>query len=128
MTVQNIDSFQLSRLAVDGILEKKGKEIVVLDLRKIGGAISDFFVICHGTSRTQVEALAESVDMHIKKLTGQNPLHVEGTRNAEWILIDYSDVVVHVFTEEVRHFFKLEDLWADARREDVPEDGIVKKS
>jgi len=128
MTIQNIDSFQLSRLAVDGIKEKKGKNIVVLDMRKISNAITDFFVICHGTSRTQVEALAESVDMHIKKLTGQNPFHVEGTRNAEWILIDYSDVVVHIFADEVRNFYKLEDLWGDAKREDILEEVPVNKA
>lgn len=114
MTDINATSQKVSELAVAGLLEKKGHDIVILDLRAIDGAITDFFVVCHGTSRPQVEALAESVDSTIKKATGQNPFHLEGMQNAEWVLIDYLDVVVHIFMQETRQFYKLEDLWADA--------------
>lgn len=100
--------------AIAGIIEKKGKDPVVLDFRNLKGAICDAFVICHGGSRPQVEALAKSVDETVKKNTGQNPWHQEGFENAEWILIDYGDTVVHIFQEEQRKFFNLEQLWADA--------------
>ena len=101
-------------LAVAGILEKKGHNTAVLNLQKIEGAVSDYFVISHGTSRPQVEAMFDAVDMNVKRETGQNPYHVEGVQNAEWILVDYVDVVVHIFMEETREFFKLEELWGDA--------------
>ncbi|MEI6454672.1 MAG: ribosome silencing factor [bacterium] len=94
--------------------DKKGKQGVILDFTKLPGTISDAFVICHGTSRTQVEALADHVIGEVKKNTGLNPWHKEGFENAEWILIDYSDVVVHIFQEERRKFYNLEQLWADA--------------
>jgi ribosome-associated protein len=94
--------------------DKKGKQGVILDFTKLPGRISDAFVICHGASRTQVEALADHVIGEVKKSTGLNPWHKEGFENAEWILIDYSDVVVHIFQEERRKFYNLEQLWADA--------------
>ena len=117
MTDNKATSKKVSELAVTGILEKKGHDIVVLDLKGIDGAICDYFVICHGTSRPQVEAIMDSVDWTIKKETGQNPFHVEGTQNAEWVLVDYVDVVVHIFIEEKRQFYKLESLWADAPKQ-----------
>ncbi len=104
----------LLEAVIAGIREKKGKDPVVLDFRNFSGAICDAFVICHGNSRPHTEALAKSVDETVKKNTGQNPWHQEGFENAEWILIDYGDVVVHIFQEEQRKFFKLEQLWADA--------------
>ena len=108
------NSESLSEIIIKGIQEKKGKDIVSINLQKIHGAISDFFIICHGTSSTQIEAIANSVDMFVKKTTGQNPSHTEGYQNAEWILLDYFDVVVHIFNEEARRFYQLEKLWADA--------------
>jgi len=83
--------------------------------------ITDYFIICHGTSRAQVEAIAESVQSEVKKAIGINAWHKEGYDNAEWILIDYFDVVVHIFIEEARNFYKLEKLWADAERTNVQE-------
>jgi ribosome-associated protein len=94
--------------------EKKGKDITILDFRKLPGRVCDAFVVCHGTSRTQVEAIADYVTGEVKKSTGLNPWHQEGYENAEWILIDYSDVVVHIFQQEPRKFYNLEQLWADA--------------
>ena len=104
---------------VKGILEKKGLEIVTLDLAKINSTICDSFVICHGTSRTHVVALADSVEELVKKEIGLMPRRKEGTSNGEWVLLDYMDVVVHVFQEPIRHFYKLEALWADAPRTQV---------
>ena len=99
---------------VDGILEKKGKDIRVLDLRKLELAVADYFIVCTGNSSTQVDALVDSVDEFAKKLTGENPISIEGRTNGEWVLMDYADVVVHVFLPETREFYKLEDLWSDA--------------
>jgi len=98
----------------EAMLEKLARQPVMLGFSKMGGSVCDAFLICHGNSRTQVEAIAENVIEKVKKNTGLNPWHKEGTENAEWILIDYSDVVVHIFQEERRKFYNLEQLWGDA--------------
>lgn len=109
------DSTQLLVNAiVKGIQEKKGLGIVSLNLGKINSTICDFFIICHGTSNTHVNAIGESIEEEVKKLTGIYPHRREGYINGEWILLDYLDVVVHVFQEPVREFYSLESLWADA--------------
>jgi len=100
--------------ALEGILSKKGKQVVVLDMQKIPNAISSFFIICQGTSRPHTTAITDAVEEFVKKETGNNAWHKEGFENAEWILIDYADVVVHVFQETNRKHYKLEELWADA--------------
>lgn len=114
-------SGMLSEIIVKGLQEKKGKSVAVVDLRSIKGAISNYFVICHGTSTTHVEALAKSVDKEVKAALGENPWHVEGYENAEWILLDYIDVVVHIFEESRRKFYNLEALWADAVLTRIPD-------
>lgn len=96
------------------MLEKQAQQPVLLNFTKIGGTVCDAFMVCHGKSRTQVEAIAENVIAEVKKNTGLNPWQKEGYENAEWILIDYSDVVVHIFQEERRKFYNIEQLWADA--------------
>jgi ribosome-associated protein len=113
----------LSDEIVAAMLDKKAKEPVIIDFTKIQNYIADFFIICHGTSKPHVEAIADHVIMNVKKKTGQIPLHREGFENAEWILIDYSDIIVHVFQETPRKFYNLEQLWADAeiKRIDSPE-------
>ncbi|MDQ3193019.1 MAG: ribosome silencing factor [Bacteroidota bacterium] len=108
------ESAMLAEIAVKGMQEKKAKDIVCLDLRKVHNAVSDFFIICHGDSNTQVDAIAGSVEHEIKKALGEGPWHREGFENAEWILLDYVNVVVHVFQKEHRDFYRLEALWADA--------------
>ncbi len=108
--------------AVMGIIEKKGKEIVKLNLQNIPNSVTGCFIVCHGTSKPHVEAIADSVEEFVKKNTGENPRHKEGFANAEWILIDYFDVVVHIFQETTRHFYKLEDLWADAEIQHIESD------
>jgi ribosome-associated protein len=99
---------------IKGMQDKKGVDIMVLDFSKIGGAVCDAFVICTGNSNTQVEAIADAVHEAVKKATGENPFHTEGYRNAEWIVMDYVDIVAHVFQPETRSFYQLEKLWADA--------------
>jgi ribosome-associated protein len=104
----------LSGLIIKGIQDKKGKDIVQMDLTNVKNAICDSFIICHGTSRVQVEALANAIEAEVTKAVGVKPSHREGFENAEWILLDYFNVVVHVFQENIRGFYKLENLWADA--------------
>jgi ribosome-associated protein len=107
-------SEMLAKIAAEGIFEKKGENVVEIDLRSMRNAVADFFIICHGNSRAQVEAIADSVQMEVKKALGLNVWKKEGFENAEWILLDYVDVVIHIFQENNRKFYKLEDLWADA--------------
>lgn len=106
---------------VKGIEEKKGKNIQIFDLRNTGHAVCDYFVICNADSGTQVDAIAYSVEDEVKKNTGISPWRSEGFENKEWILIDYVDIVVHVFQTETREFFKLEKLWADAKITSIKE-------
>lgn len=110
-----MDSTKLSELVVQGMLEKKGENLVVLDLREVKNAVADYFVICSGNSDTHIEAVSESVEEQVKKNSGQTPWHREGREQKEWILIDYVDVVAHVFDKEKRAYYGLEDLWGDAK-------------
>ncbi len=98
---------------VKGIFEKKGVNVLKIDLRKIESRITDYFVICHGSSTTQVSSIYESVEDNVREETKEKPLHVEGRENSFWVLLDYGDVVVHVFLEEYRNFYNLESLWSD---------------
>lgn len=108
---------KLTKIIINGVQDKKGKDIVSLDLSKIPNAVCSHFVVCHGTSSTQVEAIADAVIEKVRNKTGEKPWHKEGFENAEWILIDYVDVVLHIFRKSVRDFYQLEDLWADAETE-----------
>ncbi len=98
---------------IKGIKEKKGLNITCINLSKLENAVTDHFIICHGTSNVQVEAIGESVIDVVRKTLNYKTWHMEGFENAEWILLDYFDVVVHIFQEETRNFYKLEELWAD---------------
>lgn len=113
---------------IKGVREKKGKDIRQLDLTKLGNASTDYFIICHGDSQRQTAALADSVEDEVRKLTGEKPWHVEGTQNAQWILIDYVNVVVHIFFQEAREFYNIESLWADAEATEINEEEIVVKA
>ncbi len=100
---------------IEGIQEKKGKNIVIADLTQIEDTVSNYFIICQGNSTSQVSAIVDSIrDFTIKELHVK-PFAIDGLRNAEWVAIDYSDVMVHVFLPETRHFYNLEHLWADAQ-------------
>lgn len=104
----------LSDAIVEGILEVKGRNISVLNLKDIHNRVCDYFIICQADSNTQVNAIAGSVEEMVKKRTGERPYRKEGFENSEWILVDYVTVVVHIFQTEVRNFYNLESLWADA--------------
>jgi ribosome-associated protein len=108
------ESTLISELAIHGIQEKKGNDIVRLDLRNIFSSVSDYFVICHADSATQVKAIANSVEEEIFKATKQEAWRKEGLEFGEWILLDYIDVVVHIFRTDKREFYGVEDLWGDA--------------
>ena len=100
---------------VNAIQDVKGKKIISLDLRKIDSAICKYFVICTGSSNTHVSAIEGSIKKSIAKDTGEKPWHVEGNNKGEWVLMDYSDIVVHIFQEKIREFYNIEDFWGDAR-------------
>ncbi|HEX8376182.1 MAG TPA: ribosome silencing factor [Pedobacter sp.] len=103
-----------SELAIHGIQEKKGNEIVRLDLRNINSSVADYFVVCHAESSTQVKAIAMSVEQEVFKASKQHPYRIEGLEHGEWVLLDYIDVVVHIFKTDKREFYGIEDLWGDA--------------
>jgi ribosome-associated protein len=104
----------LSDVIVKGMQEKKATNIVVLDLRKVKNAVADFFILCSGNSDKQLDAIADSIDEQVSKTLKENPWHVEGKNNKEWMLLDYIDVVAHVFKKDRREFYALEKLWGDA--------------
>jgi ribosome-associated protein len=112
---------KLAQLVVKGMQEKKAVDIVVLDLRKVKNAVADFFVICSGTSDKQINAIADSVDEEVYKGLKENPWHVEGKSNKEWMLLDYISVVAHIFRKDKRDFFALERLWGDAEITEIAE-------
>lgn len=104
---------------IKGIFEKNGKELVKIDLRKLENRIADYFVICHAGSTTQVDAICDSVEDTVIRDAKEKPIHVEGLDNCYWVLLDFGNVVVHIFLEEYRQFYSLESLWADASIEAV---------
>lgn len=105
---------ELNNLIIDSIQDIKGKNIVKLDMRRLYDAPTDFFIICEGSSTTQVKGIADNIYKRMKDEAGNLPLHVEGQQSAHWICLDYFDVVVHVFYPETRQFYQLEGLWSDA--------------
>ncbi len=109
-----INSEFISEIIVHGIQEKKGNDIVSLDLRNLSGSVSDYFIICHAESTTQVRAIADSIEEEMFKATKETPWRKEGYANCEWIILDFVNVVVHVFQKEKRYFYGVEDLWGDA--------------
>ena len=111
---------ELVNRIVEGIQEKKGKDIVVADLTATDNTVCKFFVICEGNTPTQVAAIADSVGDYVRIHVGTKPAAVEGLRNARWVAMDYSDVLVHIFIPEDRTFYNLENLWADAQLTNIP--------
>jgi ribosome-associated protein len=117
--------------AVAACQDKKAEELNILELEKGSGAFTDYFVICSGTNPRQIQAIADEVELRLKR-TGLYPMHVEGYRQAEWVLLDYSDFVVHVFAEKARRYYELERLWKSAKRVEpaelkAPAKRVVKK-
>ena len=111
----------LVKKITEGIQEKKGKNIVIADLTKLGNTICDYFVICSGNSPTQVSAITDSVEYMLKKATGYHPIAIDGLRNAQWVAMDYGDILVHIFLPDVRKFYDIEHLWADATLTAIPD-------
>ena len=105
---------------VVGISEVKGQDIEMIDLRKIENRICDFYIICSGNSNTHVSAILESVKRKVSKTLKEKPSHTEGEENAEWILLDYINVVVHIFQKPVRDFYRIEELWGDYKINTIP--------
>jgi ribosome-associated protein len=118
-TVKKKGPIQLKEAIVRGIADKKGKNIVCLNMSKVSATVCDYFVICEGDSSIQVDTIARSVEGEVEKTTGEKVFHHEGYENKEWILLDYVDVVVHIFQPQVRSFYNLEALWADAECEEI---------
>jgi ribosome-associated protein len=117
---KDVNSQVLCDAIVEGMQENKAKDIVILDLREISNSVCDFFVICSGESSTQVDGISTSVTRHTRKELSEKPWHIEGKTNSEWVLLDYINVVAHIFYKDARPFYDLEDLWADAKRTDIP--------
>ena len=111
--ITDSDSKRLREIIIEGIQEKKGKQIVDIDLTKINTSVCEFFIISHGDSDTQVKAIAKSIEEKVKQILNEKAYHREGYENAQWILLDYNSVVVHIFQKEIRDHYKLEALWAD---------------
>lgn len=105
---------QLIHAIVHGMEEIKAEDIVVMDLRKVGHSVTDYFIICHGNTGIQAKSIAESVERQTIQLADEAPSHIEGLRNAKWILMDYGNVVVHIFDREARSYYDIEELWGDA--------------
>src|SRR6201997_3609445 len=106
--------------AISACQEKKAEEITVLELEKDSGAFTDYFVVCNGTNPRQIQAISDEVEERLRK-AGMRPTHVEGYKQAEWVLLDYVDFVVHVFSEKARKYYDLERLWKSARRLEAAE-------
>jgi ribosome-associated protein len=110
----------LCQAIVEGMQDNKAKDISVLDLRHLPSAVCDFFVICSGESNTHVDGISNAVTRFTRKELKEKPWHIEGKTNSEWVLLDYINVVGHIFYKDARSFFEIEDLWSDAVRTDIP--------
>ncbi|MGB0146362.1 MAG: ribosome silencing factor [Flavobacteriaceae bacterium] len=115
MQKNQADADQIVAEIIKGMEEVKAQEIQILDLRSIENTVCDYFVICSGTSNTQVNAIVNSVQKIVSKSLKEKPWHIEGSDNAEWVLMDYVHVVVHVFQKHIREFYDIEGLWGDAK-------------
>ncbi len=115
MSKKEKEADQLITQILKGIDEVKGQDVEILDLREIENTVCDYFIICNGTSNTQVNAIVNSIQKTVSKALKDKPWHVEGSDNAEWILIDYVHVVVHVFQKHIREYYDIEGLWGDAK-------------
>lgn len=114
MASKNISTDDLLANIIKGIEDVKGNDIDILDLRSIENTVCDYFVVCNGNSNTQVNAIVNSVQKVVSKELKDKPWHVEGTENAEWVLMDYVSIVVHVFQKHIREYYNIECLWGDA--------------
>ena len=115
MTKKKVSNDDLIANIIKGIEDVKGNDIDILDLREIDNTVSDYFIICNGNSNTQVNPIVNSIQKVVSKELKDKPWHVEGSENAEWVLMDYVNVVVHVFQKHIREYYNIEGLWGDAQ-------------
>ncbi|RLD29998.1 MAG: ribosome silencing factor [Bacteroidetes bacterium] len=115
MTIENSNADQLIAVILDGIEDVKGQNTNILDLRELENTVCDYFIICEGTSNTQVNAIVNSIQKKVSKEIKDKPWHIEGSNNAEWVLMDYVNVVVHVFQKHIREYYDIESLWGDEK-------------
>ena len=115
MAKNQVNADALITTIISGIEDVKGKEIIILDLREIENTVCDYFIVCEGTSNTQVNAVVNAIQKKVSKELKDKPWHIEGEDNAEWVLIDYVNVVVHVFQKHIREYYDIESLWGDAK-------------
>ena len=116
------------KVITDAMLDKKGQQVVSLDLSSIGTAISDYFVVCNADSTTAVAAIADNIIVRMEEKCGRKVLRMQGLENDFWIILDYGDIVVHVFLTQYREFYRLEDLWADAERVEYTDEPVVEQT
>ncbi len=116
------------KVIADAMLEKKGQHVVALDLRAVGTAITDHFVVCHADSTTAVAAITDNVIVRMQEKCGRKVLRMQGLENDFWIILDYGDIVVHIFLTEYRDFYRLEDLWADAKKKEYTDEPAPAKA
>ena len=124
---KNKGTDQLITQIISGIGEVKGQDIEILDLREIENTVCDYFIICNGTSNTQVNAIVNSIQKTVSKSLQEKPWHVEGSNNAEWVLLDYVHIVVHVFQKHIREFYDIEGLWGDAKSVKIESTNLKKE-
>ena len=117
--IKKVEEKELLEVIIEGMQELKAKNIVVMDLRAINSSVADYFVIATGTSSTQVEGICNSVEKFTEDVLAESPRRIEGKRNAKWILMDYFNIIVHIFDEETRAFYSLEQLWGDATIKEI---------
>lgn len=122
MDAKQEEAKDLLNLIIEGIVKVKGKEIIRIDLKTINHSECNYFIICHGTSNTHTSAIAGSVEETVEQESGIKVFHKEGYTNGIWILLDYGDIMVHVFKKEARDYYNLEQLWADAKMTKINEE------
>lgn len=115
MAKKETSTDQLITTIIKGIEEVKGNDIDILDLRELENTVCDYFVVCNGTSNTQVSAIVNSIQKTVSKELKEKPWHIEGQNNSEWVLMDYVNIVVHVFQTHIREYYDIESLWGDAK-------------
>lgn len=121
MQDKKIEAKEIIEQIVEGIHDKKGKGVVVVDMLGLGNSVCDYFVICQGNSPNQVSAITDSVTDTVREKCGKKPYAIDGLRNCQWVAMDYGDILVHIFQPDVRAFYDIEHLWADAKTTLIPD-------
>jgi ribosome-associated protein len=114
MDKEKKSSLMLANIIGEIMLSKKDNDVVIMNLKPLPNTICDYFVVCHGNSFVQIQTIRDAVIDEVRKAVSEKPWHVEGANDSEWLLIDYQNVIVHIFLNRAREYYKIEDLWADA--------------